>query len=368
MVSTSWPKRIELAWRAFWIRVLTRTMRTSGEPIPEWHRGTHRVLFLRHDRIGDMILSTGVLRAIAESHPSVALDVLASPGNAPVLRAERYVNDVVVFDRRRLAAYPALIRQLRARRYDAVIDCMVTAPSLTTLMLMWASGARHRIGIRGRGNDAAFSLTVAQRPNARHIAEHLATLAAAFGVDPDQRDAATPRLHLRDDERSAAAGRWPVPSGAARLLVNVSAGRSFRRWPVERFVAATNHLRERLPQVSAVVIGAPDEWDRVAAVARETGATPLRTSGIRDALALVATSDLVFTPDTSIAHAASAFQKPAVAMYIAGTTERWGLYGTWGRSIESPDGTLESLATGVVRRALDELVEHWNQSAVGSGL
>jgi ADP-heptose:LPS heptosyltransferase len=44
------------------------------------------VLFLRHDRIGDMIVSTGALRAIAAAHPNLALDVLASPGNAPVLR------------------------------------------------------------------------------------------------------------------------------------------------------------------------------------------------------------------------------------------------------------------------------------------
>jgi ADP-heptose:LPS heptosyltransferase len=364
MNDTPWPKRIELAWRAFWIRVLTRAMRkpARGESL-QWDRGPHRVLFLRHDRIGDMILSTGVLRAIAQSHASVALDVLASPGNAPVLRAEPYVNDVVVFDRRRVRSYPALIRRLRAKRYDAVIDCMVTAPSLTTSMLMWASGARHRIGIRGRGNDEAFSLTVPQRPHARHIAEHLATLAAAFGVDPDRTDAATPALHLGDDERRAASARWPAPPGAPRLLVNVSAGRTFRRWPVERFVAAIDHVRARLPQLGAVVIGAPDEWSRVEAVARDTGATPVRTAGIRDAFALVATSDLVFTPDTSIAHAASAFHKPAVAMYVPGTTERWGLYGTWGRNVESPDGTLESLEVETVIAALDDIIDQWRARA-----
>lgn len=46
-----------------------------------------RALFLRHDRIGDMILSTGILDAIAEAQPRLALDVLASPINAPVLDA-----------------------------------------------------------------------------------------------------------------------------------------------------------------------------------------------------------------------------------------------------------------------------------------
>ena len=49
----------------------------------------HRVLFLRPDRVGDMILTTGLLRGIAESAPTITLDVLASALNAPVLGGSR---------------------------------------------------------------------------------------------------------------------------------------------------------------------------------------------------------------------------------------------------------------------------------------
>lgn len=358
---TGFLKRIELAWRRLWIRLITAAMRRTADGPPQWEERPHRVLFLRHDRIGDMILSTGALRAIAESHPTITLDVLASPGNAPVLAAEPYVHDVVIFDRRRPRGYPTLIRRLRASRYDAVIDCMVTAPSLTTLMLMWASGAPHRIGIRGRGNDGAFSVTVSQRPDAVHIAEHLATLAMAFGVEPPID--ATPRLALSASERATADALWPLPPGARRVLVNVSAGRTFRRWQVDRFIDVVNHLRSRLDGAGVVVIGSPDEWDRVEAVARATGSDARQTPSLRDALALVATANLVFTPDTSIAHAASAFGKPAVAMYVPGTAERWGLFGTWGRSLESPGPTLDSLDPAVVKVAIDEMIEYWRTSA-----
>ena len=112
-----------------------------------------RVLFLRHDRIGDMILTTGILRTIASSHPTIRLDVLASPSNAPVIRHEPYLNDIVVFDRHAPAGYPAAFSELRRRKYDAVIDCMVTAPSFTTLLLMLASGAGYRIGVAARGHE-----------------------------------------------------------------------------------------------------------------------------------------------------------------------------------------------------------------------
>ncbi len=63
-----------------------------------------------------------------------------------------------------------------------------------------------------------------------------------------------------------------------------------------------------------VVIGLPSEWESVKTVAAAVRGEATKTPELRDALALVATSDLVFTPDTSISHAASAFNKPAVVL------------------------------------------------------
>src|SRR4051812_8271174 len=124
-------KRLEFLWRNLWIRILVRSMRrpAAGER-PNWASRPHRVLFLRHDRAGDMIVSTGVMRAIARSHPTITLDVLASPANAAILDAAPYVHDVILFDRKKLSRYPATCLRLRRAKYDAVIDCMVTAPSV----------------------------------------------------------------------------------------------------------------------------------------------------------------------------------------------------------------------------------------------
>src|SRR5437016_14628024 len=105
-------KRVELAWRRAWIRVLVQLMRTPPTRT-QWPSGRHRVLFLRHDQAGDMILSTGVMRAIARSHPTITLDVLASPANAAVLEGADYVTDVIVFDKRRIASYLRAIGRLR---------------------------------------------------------------------------------------------------------------------------------------------------------------------------------------------------------------------------------------------------------------
>jgi len=349
-------KRLELWWRGLWIRILVAFMRRSPGSAPRWNERPFRVLFLRHDRAGDMILSTGVMRAIARSHPTIAMDVLASPANAAILEASDWVREVIVFDKRRTAGYLPTMRRLRAMRYDAVIDCMVTAPSVTTLLLILASGARYRVGIAGRGNDAAFNLTVPESPDPNaHMVERLAALVRAFEVDPRTAER-RPAIDLTDAERAAADAIWGDAGAAFRVVINVSAGTVARRWPPERYVAVMQHIRQRNDRVAFRVIGAPREMERAERVARDGGGTVVRTPSLRDAFALVATADFVFTPDTSIAHAAAAFRVPCVAMYIRGTTERWGLYDSPGASVEHPQATLEDLGVETMVRAVDEVL------------
>jgi ADP-heptose:LPS heptosyltransferase len=305
-----------------------------------------------------MILSTGVMRAIARSHPTITLDVLASPANAAILDAADYVGQVIVFDKRRLRSYLPTALRLRRARYDAVIDCMVTAPSVTTLLLIAASGARHRVGIAGRGNDSAFTVLVPpdDRP-AAHMVDLLAALAPAFGPSLADEDR-NPTLVVTDEEHAAAEAEWGARDGP-RVLVNVSAGTIARRWPPERYAAVMHHIATREPSAEFLVVGAPAESDRAMQVAHTGGGRYIATRTLREVLALVATSDFVFTPDTSIAHAASAFRKPAVAMYVRGTAERWGLRGSVFENVEHRDRTLDDLSVEDVLPAVDRV---WNRA------
>lgn len=347
-------RRLELWWRRVWIKALVRLMRRPPSA-PRWGERPHRVLFLRHDRAGDMILSTGVLRAIAESYPTIALDVLASPANAAVIAGASYVSDVVTFDKRAVATYLPTALRLRRARYDAVVDCMVTAPSVTTLLLVLASGARHRIGIAGRGNDAAFTLAVPPdpRPDA-HMVDRLAALVRAFDVDPAAIDR-RPSLELAAEERASADAIWSAgtPRGAPRVLVNISAGTAARYWPDDNYVAVMGHVRERHPDAILRVISSPDEAARAARVAAAAEARAVSTPTIRAAFALVATADLVITPDTSIGHAASALRVPAVVFHLRASAERWALYDNPGRTIAHDDATLETMAVEPVIDAID---------------
>ena len=321
------------------VATLMRPERSALGERPDWRARAHRVLFLRHDRIGDMILSTGILRAIAEAHPTISLDVLASKSNAAVLANEPYLHEVIPFDKQAPLTFPSTLVALRRRRYDAVIDCMVTAPSTTTLLLMLASAARIRIGVANRGNDFAYTLPVPPRESATHIVDKLGALVTAFGLEPSRLDL-RPRVRLTAAEQERGERLWrgetddSAPDGL-RLLVNISAGRAHHWWPDDRFVTVIRAARDRARAADVVIVASPGERPRALRIATHAGARYIADHGIRDAMSIVSRADIVFTPDTSISHACSAFGTPAVALHPRGFAAIWGPYETDGRAVES---------------------------------
>lgn len=354
-------RRLELWFRSKMVPLLASVLRLRDR-LPRRPRrpGPERVLFLRPDRIGDMIVSTGILRAIG-STPNVVLDVLAAPANASVLLHEPAVREVLVLDRRSLGRMWQSIRAMRQRHYDVVVDCMPTAPSTTTLVIMIACGARRRVGTTGRGLDAILSPATRTLPLEAHIVDHLACLVDAFRTDAHQLNL-RPQLVLTDNERAAGEAHWPPrttspdASPALRLLVNISAGKASRRWPLEHYATVIAAARELAPDLALRIISAPNETERAHALAVMTNGTVVETRALRDAFALVAAADVLFTPDTSIAHAAAAFQVPTVDMLLVGKASGWGLYHSPGINLESPDESLASLDVSIASDALQRVM------------
>src|SRR5262249_48118751 len=120
--------------------------------------------------------------------------------------------------------------------------------------------------------------------------------------------------------------------------------------------AVIRHIRDRRSQAIVRVIASLSDSQRADAIARSGGGAFIPTPRLRDAIALVATADFVFTPDTSIAHAASALKRPAVAIYARGKKSDWALYGTRGQSIEHAEPDLKSLPIEPVLEAVDEVL------------
>jgi ADP-heptose:LPS heptosyltransferase len=314
-------------------------------------RQLRRILVVRHDWIGDMILSTGALRRIKEAHPAADVDVVASPSNAVVLDGLSFVRRVFVHRQGDTRDLLRLRRDLRAVGYDAVLNGRVLRPKLTpdTALTMLASGAPRRIGVVGGGADFLYTDPVVA-PTGAHFVGHMAALTEPLGLDPEAGDW-RPALAIRNAERAAAEQQWAEVAGTGRrLLVNISARTQARRWPDDRFVEALRRLRAGAPGVRILVISPPDEYESARRIADAVGATAAKPL-LREMFALVAAADVAFTPDTSIAHVASAFSTPVVVMFVPGWSG-FVPYRTPGRYLCATGATLDTLPVEPVVAAL----------------
>ena len=117
----------------------------------------HTVLVTRLKRIGDAILALSVVEAVREAFPSCTIDFLAEAEPAQAAVGHPAVDRVLTLDRAFAAwmpASPSLLWELRARRYDWVLDLYGNPRS--ALLSAW-TGAPVRVGPARRGRRHLYT-------------------------------------------------------------------------------------------------------------------------------------------------------------------------------------------------------------------
>ena len=97
-----------------------------------------RILFVTATRIGDAILSTGLLSHLIDRYPNAQITVAVGPAAATLFNAMPNLDRVIVLRKRRLSLHwLKLWRQCALQRWDMVIDLRRSAMS-------WLLFARER--------------------------------------------------------------------------------------------------------------------------------------------------------------------------------------------------------------------------------
>jgi ADP-heptose:LPS heptosyltransferase len=249
-----------------------------------------------------------------------------------------------------------------------MVDGRINNPPVftSTPLLMYAGQARFRVGAQGDRKPRIYNVSVPEWDRVNHYIEGSKQLAVPFGVNPESVDwqpeiflSAEEQAHAEEcwkEARSLAATNDDKPRGVTkRLLVNLSASEPKRRWPDGKFIATLRSARERAPNMPIIVMGLPVEWESVQKVASAVRALPVETPQLRDAFALVGTADLVFTPDTSISHAASAFRKPSLVL-LKREHKPYAPWNTPGEIIAWNEAEIHQMPHERVAKALDKLL------------
>ena len=277
--------------------------------------GSPSFLFVNVARIGDTLLATPAMRAIATAHPGCRITALAHPKRAEVLRGLPFVARVG-----RITKNSAPWRGLLGgRRYDYALvygfDEALVAYALRV------AGSVVAFRQRNEALNRRLYRCVDEAPaGTENAVARCLRLTTALGIP-----AAGRRLAYRVTPHEAAAARArlaaEVPAEASPLIgMNVATfpTKVFRRWPVEQFGELAEGIIAERPCAHVLIFGGREEAEdarRLKHQLRDRAALYAGRLALRESAAMMSLTDLYVGLDTGPTHLMSAFDIPLVALY-----------------------------------------------------
>ncbi len=336
-------KSIEIHFKRMvllWFVVLGGVRRCRGKFDPLKIR---RVLFVRHDKLGDMIISLPIFHNLKRRYPGIEIDVLCGRDNNMIIEHDPHISRILFYKKKPLADIGRII-DMRRSKYDAIVDMTFGESVTATILISLIGPGAFKLGA-GKTRLAQFFDKVVD-PNAvrgPHIIESTASILGLFDISLDDCDL-IPKMYLVDeDERKGRGFLDPLRDEYSMLIgVNLSAGRPARTWPLDKYIELLGMLSVRFDDAAFVLSAAPNERWKIAKVmdAHRKRFHPVPEGySIREIAGLLKHLDFLITPDTSIGHIASCVDLPSLAMY-PGNMENfaeWRPFNPCVRAINSPD-------------------------------
>ncbi|WP_022852248.1 glycosyltransferase family 9 protein [Limisalsivibrio acetivorans] len=261
-----------------------------------------KVLFVRFGSLGDVILTTGVIRLFKQHHPTAEVHVFTSKEFAPVYNGLDFINHVVTLDRSKGMAEFGRTLQQKINGYDRVIDLHSNLRSKAMRFMTEAefvsykkdSAERRRFVKTGR-RTKRLDLHVTQK--------YAEALNRQFGLEYDDIEELRPVVHSKE---SAVPGR---------VVIHPYASRNTKVW--DKFPELAGELVKQGRRVAVVGSG---DFPSIEGVTDLSG-----TTGITELFDILASAQHVITTDSGPMHAAVALKVHTVAIF-GSTTREFGFY------------------------------------------
>src|SRR5919112_1428323 len=279
----------------------------------EW-RDARRVLAVRLDNLGDVLVTTPAIHAMRESLPDAAITLLASPVGAQAGRLNPDVDEVVVYNApwmdpwSRLPLDPAremqTIAQLSTGRFDAaVIFSSFRQSPLPAAYLCYLAGVPLRLASSIDGPGSLLTTRHKHPERMMHEVERGLDLVGAVGMNTnDDRLVLVPPPGATANITQLTAGSRPL------VVVHPGCSMPARTYPWELYAEVVSLLVQHL-QARVVLTGAEHErpmvsdlLDRLPLEVRPYVETAAGTLGFPEFCALIAAADLTITNNTGPMH------------------------------------------------------------------
>ena len=292
----------------------------------------HNVLVIKLRYIGDVLLTTPFLRVLRQGFPDARVTMLVNPGTEDVLRHNPDVNEVLCLPRTGMIPQIRFCRELRARRFDCVVDF---TDGDRSAFISRVTGAGLRVGFNheGRLRGRLYSHCVDAFYGAMHMIEYHAMAFSALGLPIRGEEPSLP-LSGEDSEQARRILETLPLDGKRWVMIHPAARYWFKAWPAGRFAALADVLYEQGFQ--SVLVGSRDEQSvetEILQAAKYPLASLVGKTSLFELAALMTQCRLFIGNDAGPMHMAAAVGCPVVALFGPSDPAVWGPRGKYTKTI-----------------------------------
>jgi ADP-heptose:LPS heptosyltransferase len=319
-------KAIENANKAFWYKFVFKPL-FRNEPFV----GTmdiskcERLLLIRRDNFGDMVITSSFFTMLKDLNPKVKLDLIASVKGKSVAEFDERLEDIFAYNGG-VKEFLKMCLTFRKRKYDAVLCLSFNGMTLDGLLANLLAHDTPKITTYIRKKHDLYTILfnaqidIGKDDTAIPVWRQLRLFGEKlFGVAyPESR--LRQRLFLKKGaEENALAYLDAQGLGSKQyIMLNISARMAFRKWGVENNATLLKLLLEKYPTLNIIISSLPEDRATAEAILNAVQNPNVKLQpehfGLHETMALIKHAAMLISPDTANVHIAATFGVPCVIL------------------------------------------------------
>lgn len=290
-----------------------------------------KILFIGPTRIGDAVLSSGLLRHLVETHPGASITIVCGVPAAPLYEGVPNLERIIAVTKQRFARHWLEVwLQTAGTFWSLIVD-------MRRSLIPWSVLSRRRVIFR---------------PNRSMVERKVVEMARTLGLENDP-----PAPYLYVPEPHTRRAEILLPEGQPVLAIGPAANWRGKTWPAERFVEMVERLTAAggprdagiFPKARIAVFGGPDEVEATRPVVDSlppdriidlVGSQPLLTVA-----ACLARCKMYIGNDSGLMHMAAAMGTPTLGLFGPSRPEAYAPWGDHAAYVRTEQG-YEALVGG----------------------
>ena len=279
-----------------------------------------RILIIHTAFIGDIVLSTPLIKKIKDTYPDSDITYVTTPSGEAILKNNPHLNNIIVYDKRGEHKGISGVWQLGKRlRYENFNMVITPHRYLRSSILSWLSRSPIRKGYDIASGSCLFTEKI-KYDRTKHEIEKLLSFVA-----PENKKRYEIELYPGEKEKMKGDNLWKENLLEDKKVVVLAPGSKWftKQWPVEYFNKLAESLK-KLSNVRLIVVGGKDEINLP--IEKENTIDMRGKTSLLELADILSRADVVVTNDSSPIHIASAFKKPRIFALFGPTIEKFGFF------------------------------------------